>query len=591
MENNKYNSIVIDFETADNKPTAAPLSIGITPFNKGELQSFDALLTAKASLYIKLDMSDVRRYEGLTSSEGTQKWWEEQGEEAKHVLQPSKDDVTLVDALKIINDHLEKWCLPIVKNGLSIYCRGYDFDGGILKNLYKITGVESPLKAYNRFRCIRTAIDELANANCGYLADRPDPDGFVKHHALHDCANDAVDLTALQYRNNKAITMYLLQGKVKKIKKSKVESNDSDGALTVTKGELIERIELYEKYTDENGYSFSSECRMIGVSSFCRDIAKKSGQHELLDLALDRIGIHLKILDCMSAIREFQDFAEFHHYSERALAAKELCVELFYRKCRYTINMGVFIDQVEASKDLLGGEVYRRLKKYASTDASLYRVYQGVKSNLSNSDQENNLNLRDIDRVVEEEIKEVHRKAYLYIARMCEKSVRGGGFGDNANEIALKLKGIVIPLYREKAKEILTKALEANYVTSERCDWLGVSLIVHDCKVRDVTTMIFSENSLILAGDTSESGAHGILHMLTGARGICLDYPETYLDLLLGEFSFIWEHELSKLYPEFADSFDSKDRFYFEIVTEASRNGSSSSVAVILPEIYNFELV
>lgn len=197
----QFNALGLDYETLELALNCKVLSVGIVPFNKGEKVSFDELRNRESSLYVKFLLSGQESYD-LIESEGTRIWWEEQGEEARFVIQPADHDIELPEAMQLIADHINKWVLPVVRNGSSIYARGYDFDGGITKNLFEVTGVESPIKHYNRFRCIRTACDELTGGNSGYT-DTPKPDHMIPHHSLHDIAWDISELVALQQRQQR----------------------------------------------------------------------------------------------------------------------------------------------------------------------------------------------------------------------------------------------------------------------------------------------------------------------------------------------------------------------------------------------------
>ncbi|WP_182878372.1 3'-5' exoribonuclease domain-containing protein [Vibrio harveyi] len=194
----QFDSLGLDYETLETATNCKVLSVGVVPFNKGEQASFDELRNRESSLYVKFLLSGQEKYD-LVESEDTLIWWEKQGEAARFVIQPADHDLELPEAMQLIADHIIKWVQPIVRNGSSLYARGYDFDGGITLNLFEVTGVESPIKHYNRLRCIRTAIDELAGTNTGYT-DTPKPEHMIPHHSLHDISWDIAELVVLQRR-------------------------------------------------------------------------------------------------------------------------------------------------------------------------------------------------------------------------------------------------------------------------------------------------------------------------------------------------------------------------------------------------------
>ncbi|WP_165311002.1 3'-5' exoribonuclease domain-containing protein [Vibrio ziniensis] len=189
-----FENVTIDLETLDTEKTAKILSIGIVPWNWGEQVSFQELCEREASLYIKIDMSSFP--DSFTESQSTVRWWNEQGQQARHVLEPSSElDTHIEEALHRINHHLVKYVSPLQKDGGQIFCRGYDFDGGILEHAFKQCLITRPW-LYNRFRCIRTVIDTLAKTRNGYVIEH-NPEGFIKHHALHDAAKDTLTMLTL----------------------------------------------------------------------------------------------------------------------------------------------------------------------------------------------------------------------------------------------------------------------------------------------------------------------------------------------------------------------------------------------------------
>ncbi len=199
MQLKKFENVAIDLETLDTKASAKILSIGIVPFNWGEDVSFQELCERPSSLYIKIDLSSY--HDAFTESKSTREWWEKQGEEARFVLEPLSSDVNIVHALGSLCAHLDAWVLPLTKDGGQVFCRGYDFDGSILNHALDAYRFISPW-SYNRFRCIRTVIDTLADTRNGYV-HATTPDGFIKHHALYDAAKDVCIMLGLKALNQK----------------------------------------------------------------------------------------------------------------------------------------------------------------------------------------------------------------------------------------------------------------------------------------------------------------------------------------------------------------------------------------------------
>lgn len=191
-----YQNVTIDLETLDTETTAKILSIGIVPWNPGEQVSFQELCERPSSLYLKIDMNSYLSPSlNFTESNSTIEWWEKQGEAARHVLQENWVDLPIRDVLEMVKTHLREYVEPLKKDQGLVYCRGYDFDGGILDHAFQQCGITQPWR-YNRFRCIRTVIDTIAGTRNGYVFEK-NPEGFVKHHALHDAAKDTITMLTL----------------------------------------------------------------------------------------------------------------------------------------------------------------------------------------------------------------------------------------------------------------------------------------------------------------------------------------------------------------------------------------------------------
>lgn len=191
-----YENVTIDLETLDIQTSAKILSIGVVPWNQGENTTFQELLERESSLYLKIDMNSYLSPSlSFTESTSTVEWWDKQGEAAQHVLQEEDSDVPIRVALSYLKQHLDKYVKPLSKDAGLIFCRGYDFDGGILEHAFSQCGLPLPWQ-YNRFRCVRTVIDTLALTRNGYVYEK-NPDGFIKHHALHDAAKDTLTMLNL----------------------------------------------------------------------------------------------------------------------------------------------------------------------------------------------------------------------------------------------------------------------------------------------------------------------------------------------------------------------------------------------------------
>ena len=201
------NVITIDTETMDTAHTALILSIGAFAFDVTDLNATQQAImdvTKDAELQDHSQFAFYRRTDsfdqlisGRTVSVTTQEWWKKQGEEAHEAL--TGERVSLGEALS----NLKQWIAQ--HPDARIFFRGPDFDGSILENAYRATGIECPWK-YNGKRDIRTYIDAMVRGGKGYIKGHQPCFPVVKHHSLHDAMNDAEQMaTAYMMNDGKTI--------------------------------------------------------------------------------------------------------------------------------------------------------------------------------------------------------------------------------------------------------------------------------------------------------------------------------------------------------------------------------------------------
>lgn len=186
------NTIVIDTETMDVRPSALILSIGAFAFDVADLEGTrESILTVSRdpdisghsanAFYRLLDANDQLML-GRSVSKDTQHWWRNQKQDAKESLSGNRGSLA---------DHLLNLSSWIAKHiGVTIYFRGTDFDGSILESAYRSCRMECPWK-YNGKRDVRTYIDVLTGSKKGYVPDHQPYFQMIKHNALHDAMNDA----------------------------------------------------------------------------------------------------------------------------------------------------------------------------------------------------------------------------------------------------------------------------------------------------------------------------------------------------------------------------------------------------------------
>lgn len=186
------NSIVIDTETMDVRPTALILSIGAFAFDvtNQETTQADALQISKDQDLAQYSPTAfygfVDTYDQLmlcrTVSRDTQQWWRNVSEDAHEALAGERLPLStqLINLSGWINQH----------SNARIFFRGTDFDGSILESAYRVCGIECPWR-YNGKRDIRTYIDALTKGYRGYIEEHQPSFMMIKHHSLHDAMNDA----------------------------------------------------------------------------------------------------------------------------------------------------------------------------------------------------------------------------------------------------------------------------------------------------------------------------------------------------------------------------------------------------------------
>ncbi|MGA8121291.1 3'-5' exonuclease [Rouxiella badensis] len=197
------NKIIINIETMDTMPSALILTIGAFAFDVTDLsatqqtiidasQASDPTAESAFSFYRRID-SFNQLLSGRTVSIPTQQWWKQQGEDAQEAL--TGERVTLGLALSNLN----KWLTQ--HKSAQIFFRGTDFDGAILEDAYRGSGIDCPWK-YNGKRDIRTYIDAMVRSEKGYIKGHQPCFPIIEHHSLHDAMNDAEQMATAYMMND-----------------------------------------------------------------------------------------------------------------------------------------------------------------------------------------------------------------------------------------------------------------------------------------------------------------------------------------------------------------------------------------------------
>lgn len=175
----------IDIETLSTRAGAVVLSFGVCFFDDEKEQPFEDIVASGIELFF---CPHKQKEMGRHVMHSTLKWWDEQGEGARRVLEP-QETVSPRDLHPILEAHAAAQGLNYnwVKKECRWFSRGNSFDFGIMEDLLADYNVSSPWKYY-KVRDIRTWLE------CHGLPDNlklEKPPGMVAHNALHDAAFDA----------------------------------------------------------------------------------------------------------------------------------------------------------------------------------------------------------------------------------------------------------------------------------------------------------------------------------------------------------------------------------------------------------------
>lgn len=142
--------------------------------------------------YIKFDVEDQVNNYGRTMSKSTIEWWNQQGEQAKKQILPSKDDVSISTLYTFIKDNVD---LTKIKKS---YTRGNTFDPIFLQFIMRQTKSPDPFH-WGNIRDTRSMIEGMSfgmKLDNGYMPANL-KDKFVKHDPCHDIAMDVMRMQLL----------------------------------------------------------------------------------------------------------------------------------------------------------------------------------------------------------------------------------------------------------------------------------------------------------------------------------------------------------------------------------------------------------
>ena len=181
---------IFDVETLGVESNAVVLSAALVHFDPERRPTYQDLLDD--ACFVKFNAKEQMDV-GRTVSKSTLEWWKEQHDYVKQVsLNPSREDMTVENGMQKFYDYMKKF--PNSEQQ-TMWARG-SLDQLVIDSLAVKFGLQE-ITGYNRWRDVRTAVDILYNKTDGYVdVDHPlfKRHEVIKHHPVHDCALDAMQL-------------------------------------------------------------------------------------------------------------------------------------------------------------------------------------------------------------------------------------------------------------------------------------------------------------------------------------------------------------------------------------------------------------
>jgi hypothetical protein len=182
---------IFDVETLGVESNAVVLSAALIHFDPEKRPTYQDLLDN--ACFVKLKAKDQGVRLNRTVDIGTIEWWANQHEYVKKVsFDPDSTDVVAEHAIATLHAYMNK--IPNAQKQ-TMWARG-SLDQMVIDSLAKKLDLQ-PITGYNMWRDVRTAVDILYGTTNGYVeVDHPlfNRAAVIKHHPVHDCALDAMQL-------------------------------------------------------------------------------------------------------------------------------------------------------------------------------------------------------------------------------------------------------------------------------------------------------------------------------------------------------------------------------------------------------------
>lgn len=184
---------VFDIETLGVESTSVVLSaafvyVDVEDLPEDPTEAYKKLLQDSCFVKFKSKQQSLPPY-NRTVDLDTLQWWRRQGEYQRQMaLIPSDNDVDVVDGITKLRTFYKR------NPSGPVWVRG-SLDQPVFQSLMKSFDINDFIE-YNCYRDVRTAVDIIyPGSKSGYVdIDGFDPANVIKHHPVHDCAYDALQL-------------------------------------------------------------------------------------------------------------------------------------------------------------------------------------------------------------------------------------------------------------------------------------------------------------------------------------------------------------------------------------------------------------
>lgn len=188
--------LVVDYETVGYAPDGVCLDFAAVPFiaDHENPPTFEELV--ESAFYAKFDITSQEETRVIDDS--VCDFWLEQPEEARIILDPTEQDVGIVDGHAMFIE----WCkrVNIDPYKSEMWSTGNEFDIGImthvLRTLFDTRDLYNffPVRFWN-VRDTRTSISENLGRSITKAPIRKELlNGFIRHNSIHDCAAAALQV-------------------------------------------------------------------------------------------------------------------------------------------------------------------------------------------------------------------------------------------------------------------------------------------------------------------------------------------------------------------------------------------------------------